>query len=132
MDMRDITDEQFKAFYRFYFLFNCEEKLLLDFVCIEDAFVMWALVFQANGPNLNNQRAPHLFDFVNFLSSTNVDRVTFKDWMTFLDFQIVKLDLSNYSDDGLNCSLLFRNYADWRKSETIPTNSIICNEISKR
>lgn len=53
---------------------------------------------------LDNNRAPHLELFLEFLSGCNDkvhQRITLDQWDSFLQFNlIVKRDLSNHEDDG--------------------------------
>ena len=126
--MRYISEDDFKAFYRFYFLFNCEADL--DAIILDEALVMLSLVFEANGEELTSIRAPHLKYFVTFLSSGNLTHLSFNDWMIFLEFQRISLDLSNYSD-GVDWSPLIRDYVSWRR-ELQTLDDRVSQEISGR
>lgn len=66
---------------------------------------------------VDRNRAPHLEHFLQFLSTSNHQRITLDQWESFLQFNHnVKLDLSNYDADGA-WPLLLDEYVDWRRKQ---------------
>lgn len=83
---------------------------------------------------LDEQRAPHVSQFLEFLSQSAHTRITLDQWESFLQFNAaIGLDLQGFDDDGA-CKyhktfyglltshfyilgpLMLDEYVDWRKS----------------
>jgi hypothetical protein len=101
---------EFRDFYRFVFQFNREGT----HKTIEKALIMALLPIV-----LDTNRAPHLDYFMQFLESQGDLRITLDQWESFLQFnQAIRLDLTNWEDGGA-WPLLFDDYIEWRRKNTI-------------
>ena len=100
---------EFRSFYKFVFQFSREgtHKTIEK----ETVAALLPMVLDSN-------RANHLEPFLKYLQGCSHQRISLDQWDSFLQFnQAVKVDLSNYDEDGA-WPLMLDEYVEWRKKGT--------------
>jgi len=106
LDPGFLEGPEFRTFYKFVFQFSREgtHKTIEK----ETVAALLPIVLDSN-------RAPHLEPFLKYLQGCNHQRISLDQWDSFLQFnQSVKIDLSNYDEDGA-WPLMLDEYVEWRK-----------------
>jgi len=105
-----LETKDFREFYKFVFQFSREGTNKT----IEKDFIVALLPIV-----LDTNKAPHLNEFIDFLNTLtgNNTRITLDQWDSFLLFNTtVKIDLSNYDENGA-WPILLDEYIVWRQKK---------------